>query len=236
MLSNKLIKETINGELEDDFQLFQFKAQANDKDSILKYRKKFRSGFQSCIFTISSFPVAQNSNKTNSLEKEETTVQEFWIEMSIGVRIDTVERIANQFTLILEDYYDETHTILTSYGRMTDDRYFRFKVQDEAQLKLACQKMSTFLQSTGFQFLNNHSSVYSLDKLINNYPEKPSKFIYNQSYRCIKGIILASLAQNPHFNTLTKAYHFILQKQSLADRITPKYSKLVAHLKVYSVN
>ena len=93
-----------------------------------------------------------------------------------------------------------------------------------------------FLKQTGLPFLSKNSNLQNIDKLINDYPEKPSKFIYNQSYRCLKGVIIAKLIQNPYFDTLTKAYEFILEQQSQGKDMMPKYLKLLEHLKLWSVN
>ncbi len=211
-----ILIQKINLELENE----GFQMRENHK---LHYRKNFEGGFQSFLFTISSSPKTQVGKY-------------FWIELSFGVRINIVEQIANQYTHILKDYYADTHTILTSYGRMVDQQYFRFKVHTQEELETACYQMRHFLKNTGLPFLQKNSDLQSIDKLINDYPEKPSKFIYNQSYRCIKGVIIAKLNQNPHFNTLTKAYEFILEQQSQGKDMMPRYLKLLEHLRLWSVN
>ncbi len=184
----------------------------------LQYKKVFSGGFQSCIFSI--------------LKHE----QAFWVEMSIGVRIDIVEKIANQFTLVLKDFQEESHTILSTYGRITGQPYFRFKVENKEDLGRACEKMGDFLEEIGLDFMEDNSQIKAIDRLINRHPEKPSRFIYNESHRCIKGIIVAQMAQNPQLKTLIRAYHVVLQKHSLRDKMLPQYLKLVKYLSAFSVN
>ncbi len=184
----------------------------------LQFRKVFEGGFQSCLFTV--------------LEHE--TV--FWIELSVGVRVEIVEKLANQFTLTLKDYHKDSHTILTTYGRIMGNPYYRFKVESEEDLDVACEKMQMFLEEIAFDFMLDNSRISNIDKLINRYPEKPSRFIYNDSHRCIKGVIVAQMAQNPQLNTLIKAYYIVLQKHPLRDKMLPQYQKLVKYLRAFSVN
>ncbi|MGB0932347.1 MAG: hypothetical protein ACPGVB_16315, partial [Chitinophagales bacterium] len=184
----------------------------------LQFKKTYKGGFQSCLF---------------STHQHENT---FWIEMSVGVRVDIVEKIANQFTLTLKDYHQDSHTILTTYGRIMGTPYFRFKVESEADLKGAFEKMQAFLEEIAFDFMDDNSIVANIDKLINRYPEKPSRFIYNNTHRCIKGVIVAQIAQNPQLQTLIKAYHIVMERHPLRDKMLPQYEKLVEYLQAFSVN
>ncbi|MEZ4888884.1 MAG: hypothetical protein R3E32_29425 [Chitinophagales bacterium] len=189
-----------------------------DNPKYLQFKKEFQGGFQDCIFTI--------------LENEQT----FWIELSVGVRIDIVEKLANQFTLTLKDYHEESHTILSTYGRIMGQPYFRFKVENQAELVEACKKIQDFLKEIAFDFMEDNSQISAIDKLINRYPEKPSRFIFNESHRCIKGVIIAQMAHNPQLPTLIQAYHIVLQRHSLRDKMMPQYEKLVEYLSAFSVN
>ena len=184
----------------------------------MQYKKAFHGGFQSCIFTI--------------LERNKT----FWIETNIGVRIDIVEKLANQFTLTLKDYHNESQTVMSTYGRIMGQPYFRFKVQTQEELDLAFEKIYAFLIEIAFDFMTDNSQVAAVDKLINRYPEKPSRFMFNESHRCIKGVIIARMADNPQLPTLIKAYHVVLQRHSLRDKMLPQYKKLVDYLSAFSVN
>ncbi|MGB1243180.1 MAG: hypothetical protein ACPG49_11705 [Chitinophagales bacterium] len=184
----------------------------------LQYKKTFHGGFQSCIFTV--------------LERNKT----FWIEINIGVRIDIVEKLANQFTLTLKDYHNESQTVTSTYGRIMGQPYFRFKVQAQEELELAFEKIDGFLAEIAFDFMEDNSQVAAVDKLINRYPEKPSRFMFNESHRCIKGIIIARMADNPQLPTLIKAYKVVLQRHSLRDKMLPQYQKLVDYLSAFSVN
>ncbi len=215
MLTIDDVKKNIQTEMAELFVERGFK-ESDAKD--LRYKLPYESGFKSCFFGIT--------------EHQST----FWIELSLGVRIHVVEQLANPYTLTLKDYYNDTHTILTSYGRMMGNNYFRFQVNNLDHLEDACKEMTHFLHTAGFPFLIANDSIYQIDQLINAYPERPSKFIYNQSHRCIKGIIVAKMCQNPHFNTLVKAYKFILEKDSLADKMRDNYMKLVQHLYMISLN
>lgn len=184
----------------------------------LQFKKVYKGGFQSCLFS-----THQHENA-------------FWIEISVGVRVDIVEKIANQFTLTLKDYHQNSHTILTTYGRIMGTPYFRFKVKNQEDLNDVFEKMQAFLEEIAFDFMEDNSQVVNIDKLINRYPEKPSRFIYNNTHRCIKGVIVAQIAQNPQLNTLIKAYHIVLERHSLRDKMLPQYKKLVAYLSAFSVN
>ena len=182
------------------------------------FRKKFDGGFKSCFFSI--------------VENEE----QFWIECSLGIRIDAVEVLANQFTLSQKKYYPYTHTILTSYGKMKGNQYFRFKVQNEEELATVCMAIREFLNEMAFYFLENNTSVFKIDQLINETPETPSNYITNKSSRCIKGIILARFCQNPEFNKLVKTYFKVMKSDVFSHLMLKKYVRLVNHLRITSVN
>ena len=216
MFTKSDIQNNIQQALSPRFELKGFESIVHPRN--LQFKRKFEGGFQSCFFTV--------------LERNKT----FWIELSVGVRIDIVEKLANQFTLILEDYQSESHTIMSTYGRILGKPYFRFKVETEEEFVMACEKMRDFLEEIGFDFMQDNSQIVAVDKLINRYPEKPSRFIFNESHRCIKGVIIAQMAQNPQLKTLIQAYHIVLQKHLLGDKMLPQYERLIKYLSAFSVN
>jgi len=216
MFSKSNIQNKLQETFTQKFESLGFVLIAHPK--YLQYKKAFNGGFQSCVFTV--------------LERNNT----FWIEINVGVRIDIVEKLANQFTLTLKDYHDESQTIMSTYGRIMGQPYFRFKIQNEEELVLTCEKIDAFLVEIAFDFMEDNSHVAAVDKLINRYPEKPSRFVFNESHRCIKGVIIARMVDNPQLETLIKAYHIVLQKHSLRDKMLPQYQKLVDYLSAFSVN
>ncbi|MGB0839576.1 MAG: hypothetical protein ACPGXL_05525 [Chitinophagales bacterium] len=215
MMTKSLVERLLEKALLDTFIANEFEC---TRYSPLQFKRRFEGGFESCIFALT-----ENKGK-------------FWIELSFGLRIDDIELLANQFTFILKPYQEETHTIMTSYGRMINQNYFRYKVSNEAEIEKAASTFRSFLEQEGFDFLQSHHSVKHLDELINNEPTDTSKFIYNASHRCLKGIIIAKMSQNPKFSQLAQLYHQELQKTVMGERVLPGYKRLVTHLAAFSLN
>jgi hypothetical protein len=183
-----------------------------------QFRKNTEQGFQNIILSISKYE------------------QESLIEFNIGVRLDIVENLVNQFTQHLIDFQADTNTLLTSMGRLLNEPFLRFKVKSEDDLFQVCQKLCKFMTEQGFSFLEQVSHSPTLDQVINRNPEQAHPYFYNSYHRALKGITLAKLNYNPDFEGLAQTYYQQLIRKNAPPSQQENFQKLYRYLHNFSVN
>ena len=182
-----------------------------------QYRKATSSGFQNIILSVSG--------------REPVLV-----EVNIGTRIDLVEELAYQFTTGLRSYQQDSNTLVTSIGRIMQQPYFRFEINQADDVTTVADKICNFMQEQGFGFLEKYSTISALDQLFNDKPREKLPYAYNHMNRCLRGIVLARMADRRDFTAIAATYRNTLVKSSTAPPLLEKYDKLVNHLKTFSFN
>lgn len=164
------------------------------------------------------------------------SANEVWVEVNIGVRVNLVEDFAQQFLDVPTEYRQHANTIITSIGRLNDIKYLRYKIENEEDVIACYEAIRDFMLERGFDFLNHSSRLNNLDFLLNEKPHKTSKYLYNQTHRCFKGIIVAKLNNNPLFFELIDKYQQVLEKLRVSEVEMDRYMKLVNFLLYLSLN
>ncbi len=185
-----------------------------------QFRKQGAHGFQNIIPTLSTY------------EQEQETLVEF----NLGVRLDIVEDLVNQFTQHLVDFQPDTNTLLTSMGRLLDKPFMRFKIKNESDVQQVAQNFMQFMEQQGFKSLNSFSKLPYLEQLTNQNPEQAHPYYYNNYHRCLKGLTLARLNQRIDFETLAKIYQQQLVRRNAPPVQQNNFKKLHHYLSHFSVN
>ncbi|MDF7818793.1 hypothetical protein P1X15_14350 [Runella sp. MFBS21] len=184
-----------------------------------QFRKSTTTGFTNIIFSVSEYD------------------DEAWVEVHIGCRNHQIEQMAQQFIPSLPiDFREDANTLIISTGRYNDVKYFRYKIQNDDDLKNTCDAIMDFMNLSGWTFFKSVTKVADIDRILNSQPHKPSKYLYNQEDRCFKGLIAAKLNHNPHFDRLIEIYQVYLQKQVRDEIELHNYQKLVSFLQYYNDN
>ncbi|UZR96025.1 hypothetical protein [Chondrinema litorale] len=183
-----------------------------------QFRKYYSGGFKNIIFSPSVYG------------------DECWLELNLGVRNDLVEEIVQQFLDNYKEFQNDTNTIIISIGKLTNNKYFKYKATDNDDLELICEQIESFMLHEGFSFLDKVSSIKYIDILFNRYPAKPSKFVYNQSHRCFKGLIVAKLVNNKKYKLIKDIYREALKTYGTKPLQLKNFEKLVTFLQHYSAN
>ncbi len=183
-----------------------------------QFRKQTEKGFQNIILSSSNYE------------------DQMWVEVNIGVRVDLVEDFAQQFLDVPLEYRKHANTIITSIGRLNDTKYLRYKIAHEEDVEVCYEAIRDFMQESGFEFLEYAAHLKNLDTMLNEKPAKVSKYVYNQTHRCFKAIIVAKLNNNPHFFELIDQYQQMLEKLQVGEREIDRYMKLVNFLLYLSLN
>ncbi|MCU0389926.1 MAG: hypothetical protein MUE81_02305 [Thermoflexibacter sp.] len=185
---------------------------------LFQFRRLNETGFQNIILTSTRYEA------------------EIWVEVNIGVRIDMVENLAQQFLDVIPEYRQHANTIITSIGRLSDTKYLRYKIANEEDVTFSAQTIKDFMKERGFDFLEHASHIKELDKLFNEKPHQSLKYVYNQVHRCFKAVIIAKYNNNPQFFKLLDQYQTQLERLKVPDTILENYIKLANYLVYLSIN
>ncbi|MGF7213969.1 hypothetical protein GGR92_000109 [Spirosoma lacussanchae] len=158
------------------------------------------------------------------------------LEVNFGCRNQQVEQIAQQFLNNLVDFRSDANTLIISIGKFTERLYFRYKIGSPADLAAVCDEIRDFFDTHGFAFLQDVCSLPTLDRLFNEQANQPCPYVYNQAHRCYKGLIVARLNHNPHFDGLIDAYRHMLTRQTQNPYEQMNFERLIAYLNHYSAN
>ncbi|MEZ0611438.1 hypothetical protein ACAW74_23200 [Fibrella sp. WM1] len=190
--------------------------------ALLPEKKQFRritpTGFQNVILSPSYYG--------------DTTL----LDVNFGCRNEQVEQIAQQFLPTLTDFRSDANTLLISIGKYQQVTPPRYSIRSDFELESVCQQIMDFFKNDGFQQLNEACSLRSLDRILNDDPAHPCPYVYNQTFRCYKGLTVASLTHNPHFLGLIDLYRHQLDRQSPNAYEQINFDRLVAYLQHYSAN
>ncbi|CCG99967.1 hypothetical protein FAES_1958 [Fibrella aestuarina BUZ 2] len=190
--------------------------------ALLPEKKQFRritpTGFQNVILSPSYYG--------------DTTL----LDVNFGCRNEQVEQIAQQFLPTLTDFRADANTLLISIGKYQQVTPPRYSIRSDFELESVCRQIMEFFTNGGFQQLNDTCSLRSLDRILNDDPAHPCPYVYNQTFRCYKGLTVASLTHNPHFLGLIDLYRHQLDRQSPNAYEQINFDRLVSYLQHYSAN
>lgn len=190
--------------------------------ALLPEKKQFRKtspvGFQNIILSPSYYG--------------DTTL----LDVNFGCRNEQIEQIAQQFLPTLTDFRADANTLLISIGKFKQVSPPRYSIRSDDELKDVCGQIIDFFQESGFQTLDQVMSLKALDRILNEDPAQPCPFVYNQTFRCYKGLTAASLTHNPHLLGLIDLYRHQLNRQSANAYEQMNFDRLVTYLQHYSAN
>jgi len=197
---------------------FFAKAEFTYLPALKQFRKDMPNGFQNVVISISHY---ENSSV---------------VEAHLGIRLESVEQMAFQFTMGLTGFQQDSHTLITSIGRLKDKKYERYSVAQAEEAQRATSAIQTYMQQHGFEFLNNYSSANALDCLFNEQPDEPLSLVYNNFNRCLRGVVLAHLTHRENFEELVQTYLHELRATATPQQLQDRFIRLVQFLSSYSPN
>ena len=190
--------------------------------SLLPEKKQFRrhtgNGFQNIVLS--------------SVNYTDDTM----LEVNFGCRNEQIEQIAQQFLNNLKEFRPDANTFLLSIGRYSGFQYFRYKINSDEELVSVCEQIETFFEQKGFRFMQKSCSLPTLDQLLNEDPDQPCRYVYNQTHRCYKGLVAARLNHNPSFDKLVEEYRQALVRLTQNTYEQLHFERLISYLNHYSAN
>jgi len=158
------------------------------------------------------------------------------LDVNFGCRHDQIEQIAQQFLNNLSGYRADANTLVLSIGKFSGQLYARYTIDTEHELANVCGQIQDFFVETGFPFLNETTTLPALDRLLNQFPNEPCRYVYNQAHRYYKGLIAAYLSHDPQADALTDIYRQQLVQQTQNPHAQFHFERLVNFLHHYSAN
>lgn len=179
-----------------------------DKNQLRKYLDQ---DFQSVVLNCSSY--------------EEGVI----VEINLAVRIEEIERIANQFLHHSLSYQQESFTAIASKGKLEGKPYQKIWIEHQQDLLTSIDEIDTFLYRKGFHFLDKCMDLDFLHQSYNNKPQEPCPIAYNLLYRCFRGLIIANKT-GANWQELAQTYQQELTRYGATPQTQNDFSALITYL------
>jgi hypothetical protein len=183
-----------------------------------QFRKYREGGFVNVIFSI-----AQHQQK-------------LIIECSFGCRINWIEETVMPFSNGINGYKEESNTTVTNLAKYLHKPGYKLHISDAESFKESVAFIQDFFLQQGFSFLEHQTHIKQLEEKFNATPTQNSLYTFNHQLRAFRGISLATIAQNPHWESLRKDYASLLKRYGAPALIMDKYHRLCNHLADISLN
>ena len=92
---------------------------------------------------------------------------EFHVKFVLGIRINEIENIYNQFSFVIDEGKNESETTLTSMDYFTGKEDDAYIVSSEDDLIVSLRNFQKLMLEKGFGYFQQFSSIQALDKEIN---------------------------------------------------------------------
>ncbi|MEN0003254.1 MAG: hypothetical protein AAF798_03890 [Bacteroidota bacterium] len=183
-----------------------------------QFRKITPNGFQTLIVSLSPY--------------DEMCV----LEIHLGIRNHQVENIVFPFTNGLPGFRQDSMTVVTSMGRIAGKRFWRFELREMHDLNLALATIREFMQQQGWDFLNQHTPLTTLESTLQQDQQRAVPLIQNVAHRCMRSLVIHKLLYRPHFEQLVATHQTIFEVQVSNPALRKRYEELVIFLRHYSMN
>ncbi len=114
------------------------------------------------------------------------------LEYQVGIRIDDVEMIINQFLPSLGNYRERSITHLETLDNINSDFPRRFLVENKLEIAAVKEKIDEFFIKEGFHWLDQYSIPSVLERYFNRVPEQNIN-TQNFTYRSARGVTMSKL-------------------------------------------
>ena len=153
------------------------------------------------------------------------------VEGHCGLRIDAVEDTVYRYTNGFREFQSNSHTIITSTGRLEGGPSRRRLVSSQRDAIDTAQEIFATLDQKGEAFWQRYSELHALDDLF-NFPDGHSfQLISNLSYACLRGLVVAKLLARPNFEELVHEHRERLGNLPTNPVVLEGYEALVAALR-----
>jgi hypothetical protein len=151
------------------------------------------------------------------------------IEVQLGIRIDAVEDIINQFLPSLGDFSERSTTLIMPIDQINANMQRRYFIEDEKEVPEVLKKIESHLVKDGFRWLDRYSDPIVLEDYFNNNPDQ--EFItQNFTYRSARAITLCKLYNPDNYKDKKKAYLDKLEEMMVTPFTLASFLNLLNYL------
>lgn len=153
------------------------------------------------------------------------------VEGHCGIRIDAVEDTVYQYTNGFREFQPNSHTLITSTGRLEGELTRRRLVESREDAVETALEIFATVDEKGEGFWQRFSEFEALDELF-NYPDgETAQLVPNLSYACLRGLVVAQLLHRPNFEALVDEHRARLDQLPTNPVVRSGYESLVAALR-----
>ena len=147
------------------------------------------------------------------------------------IRIDAVEDTVYQYTNGFREFQPNSHTLITSTGRLEGELTRRRLVESREDAVETALEIFATVDEKGEGFWQRFSEFEALDELF-NYPDgETAQLVPNLSYACLRGLVVAQLLHRPNFEALVDEHRARLDQLPTNPVVRSGYESLVAALR-----
>ena len=151
------------------------------------------------------------------------------IEVQLGIRIDEVEEIINQFLPSLGDFSERSTTLIMPLDQINAKMQRRYFIEEEEDIALVLKQIENHLVKDGFKWLDQYSNPNHLEAYFNNNPDQ--EFItQNFTYRSARAITLCKLYNPDSYQENKKAYLDKLEEMMVTPFTLASFLNLLDYL------
>ncbi|MEO0553138.1 MAG: hypothetical protein AAF149_08065 [Bacteroidota bacterium] len=183
-----------------------------------QFTRDFTGGFQSIIIATTQYE------------------NDIVAEIHVGVRHERIESMIYSITKGLKEFESNSHTILTSMGRLLGKRFHRYTCEEAADILNAKTDLVAFMESHGWYFLNQITDLNQLHQFFNTFSAYNNQLFYNDYLRAIKGLTIARLVDFNSYQVLKDQYETRLRHANYPKSYRNSYNALVLLLDNYCEN
>ncbi len=181
-------------------------------------RRQTSFGFEHIVVSLSTYP--------------EVSLLEFFI----GLRHELVERTAFQFTNGHKGFAPQSHTLLVPMSLLMGQKILRYHIHKPEDVEAAVAQFKLQFDEVGRAFWKQNQTIDQLHQLFNSKPLEPLPFVPNDFIRCIKGLVISKLVQNPNHDQLEDIYFHKMSNNGTPKELLNNYVRLIGLFRLHSFN
>lgn len=204
----KNLKKIFIEELVKDFESKGFEY----LEDLSQFRKKTNKGFINFVLSFSEY----------------SDLMIF--EGDAGLRIDAIEEMAYPFTNGLKSFQPDSHTLISSIGRLKGKRFERHTIGTEEELEAVLAKIRADIKGEVEPFWTKYQDLGSLRQLFNYTKEEQLRLVQNWNYAPLRGIVVAKILNSSDLEALIIKHRAVLKELSAHDVLKERYEQLAIYL------
>lgn len=187
-------------------------------EDLSQFRKKTSKGFINFVLSFSDYPDLMI------------------FEGHAGLRIDAIEEMAYPFTNGLKSFQPDSHTLISSIGRLKGKRFERHTISSEEELGAVLTKIRADIKVEVESFWTKYQDLENLRQLFNYTKEDQLKLVQNWNYAPLRGIVVAKILNSSDLEALIIKHRAVLKELSAHDVLKERFEQLAVYLQEMSMN